>query len=100
MDRKSNSDMVKELIQSKGDSVGMHEPVCVIWKADHENCIGCPSELGCDKMVKMLATMMIPMMYSPKNFEDYQSMIHHIESLNNRILDAKTLEELNLIPLQ
>jgi hypothetical protein len=81
-----------------GDSVEMGEPTCVLWKADHKNCVGCPSELGCGKMVKFELLALIPMMYHPRDFADFQKMQTRIDELANSVLAAKSVEELHAIP--
>ena len=90
---------IRKLIEdTAGDSVGMDEPVCVLWKADHKNCAGCPSELGCGKMVRLHQVLLIPMMYQPKDFADFQKMQTRIDELTDKILKAKSVEELEVIP--
>lgn len=48
------SELIKAAVVVHGDDIGIKEPVCLIWKADHANCEGCPSQLGCSKYVSLM----------------------------------------------
>ncbi len=100
MENKKKRDFTKELVELNGDSVGMREPVCVIHKQDHPNCEGCPSELGCGKLVRVKMVNLIPTPYHPLTYKDFKEMDNRIQSLIDQILKAKTKEELNKIPLR
>jgi len=93
-------DLVKEIVEANGDSIGMNQPVCVIHKADHENCSGCPSELGCSKLVRLKGLYLTPFLYTPSSFQDFQDMQNRIEDLADKILKSKTPEELKTLPLR
>jgi len=93
-----SSDDFEELVRSLGDEVWIHTARCQIWKAKHPNCCGCPSELGCGKVVHLLGVVCHSMTYQPTSFEDYQKMENRITELQQRILKAKTPEELRAIP--
>lgn len=94
-----NLDLLWELVELSGSSIGMNGPVCLIWKADHKNCAGCPSEVGCGKLARLgLLILTTAARYSPRSFEDFQSMQSRINYLKEKILEAKTLEELKAIP--
>ena len=91
-------DYVKELVEANGDSVGMNQPVCLIWRTDHEDCTGCPSALGCSKMAKIRLVTTIPMFYQPNSFKDFQKMSDRIDKLMEMVLNAKTPDEVKKVP--
>lgn len=91
-------DMLKEIVILNGDEIGMGEPPCVLWKADHDNCVGCPYELGCGKQVHLGLAMMSRLAHTPTSFDDFQKMENRIQELQDRVLKAKTLKELKAIP--
>lgn len=96
-DNKISEGMAK-LVRERGDKVSIHTEECVIWGLEHPNCVGCSSELGCGKVVKMLLVMMLPMIYESKNFEDFQKMQQRIEKLQEKILHARSIKELKGVP--
>ena len=87
----------QELVEQQGDEVGLDSPTCVIWKADHDNCKGCPAELGCAKAVAMMGISLTPLMYTPKDYDDYNRMHRDIGDKLDRVLKAKTSEEIHSI---
>ena len=91
-------DSMQELVSARGDKVSIHTQECILWKLEHSNCFGCPSELGCGKVVHLMLLMMLPMMYKPSNFEDFQKMQQRITELQDRVLQAQTADELKEIP--
>ncbi len=91
------SENIQKLVEQHGDRVAIDTKECVLWKMEHSDCVGCPSELGCSKTVKMMLTMMMPMMYEPKSFDDFERMHRRIAELNHRILNAKTREEVDAV---
>lgn len=95
----TEKDVIKDLVELSGTPVGMNEPMCIIWKFDHENCKGCPSELGCCKCVKLKYVLFMPLLYHPQNFEDFQKMHTRMQELHQMILDAKSVEEVEEIPM-
>jgi hypothetical protein len=86
-------EMVKAVVVQNGDDVGQGEPICFIHKADHENCKGCASELGCAKYAALLLNHVDTMMYEPKDYADYKVMNNNITNNMARILKAKTPED-------
>ncbi|KKK84101.1 hypothetical protein LCGC14_2786730 [marine sediment metagenome] len=48
----------KELIESKGNTVGMNSPDCNQWKASHGHCFGCQYEMGCSQFVGLVLASM------------------------------------------
>jgi len=87
----------QELIRENGDKVDIHTAVCVEWLLEHNNCSGCPSELGCSKAVCMVGLSMIPMFYKPKDYDDYLKMQKDVEKRMYKILKAKTKKEVQSI---
>lgn len=87
-----------DLVRSQGDEVAISEPPCVLWKAEHENCKGCSYELGCSKVVHLMLVMMTPMMYKPRDYDDFAKMEERIQELVDKTLKAKSPEELHALP--
>ena len=87
---------VRKFVVDNGDDVGMGEPVCLIHKADHNNCEGCPSELGCSKYSALLLNHLDTIMYKPNSFDDYKAMNERVASTMARILKSKTPDEVIL----
>ena len=92
------SEVIEKLVRASGDKVSIDTEECVLWKLEHSNCFGCSSELGCDKVVKLMLLMMLPMTYKPNSFEDFQKMQQRIDELHEQILHSQTKEELDKIP--
>ena len=95
---KRPSDDWAELVRHHGDKVSISTQECVTWKLEHPNCFGCPSELGCAKTVKLMLAMMLPLVYEPKDFEDFQKVQQRVMELQEKILYAKDKEELDRVP--
>ena len=91
------SEQFQELVRGHGDEVDIHTGVCVTWKLEHENCAGCPSQLGCAKAVAMLGVAMAPMMYEPKDYDDYEKMHQSIQEKLDRLLTAKSIQEVHAV---
>ena len=91
------SDSYQELVRSKGDEVLIHTQTCVEWKMEHKNCKGCRSSLGCCKSISLMLIAMTPMMYKPNSFEDYERMNQSVEDKMDRILEAKTDDEVKAV---
>lgn len=91
---------MRKLVRSQGDEVAIHEPPCVLWKADHESCKGCQYELGCGKAVRLMGIMLLPMMYTPTSFADHQAMSNRIQELMDMTLKATTPDELKAVPME
>jgi len=92
------SDMVKELVKLKtGEESQYDEPTCLLWKADHETCEGCPSSLPCARVVAIMLTVLNASLYEPKNFEDSLKTQDVVHKITDRILAAKTVDEIHSI---
>ncbi len=87
----------QDVVRSNGDDVLIHTQTCVEWGLEHENCKGCPSSLGCNKAVALMMASLTPMLYTPKSFEDFESMQRSMRDRLDNILNARTAEELQLI---
>ena len=92
------TDEMTKLVISKGDAVAIHEPPCVLWKVDHDNCEGCQYELGCSKVVRLLLVITTPLIYTPKDYDDFVKMEERIQELMDKVLKAKTPAELKALP--
>lgn len=92
------SDMVKEIIRIKtGDEPQMHEPTCLLWKSDHKNCEGCPSNLQCAQMVAIMLSSLRGSMYEPKSYDDFVRTMDGVHETTEKILEAKTVDEVHSI---
>jgi len=91
-------DEIKEIVEKSGSQVGMGEPVCLVWKAGHGNCFGCPSELDCGKVTRIGILILATGGYTPTSFSDYQEMHRRTNSLMEQIMTAQTPEELKAVP--
>ena len=87
-------------IVSRGDKVAINTPECINWKEHNNNsCCGCPSELGCEKIIKVIRLLLLPL--EPRRFYDYKDWRREtkryqedIDELIQHILNAKNIEEL------
>ena len=91
---------MQNLVERGGDAIGLHTGDCILWKFSHPNCIGCKYELSCDKLVRIMRIIMIPLVYEPKGYKDFTKMNNRIQELLQKTLKAKSLEELHKIPTQ
>ncbi len=87
-----------EVIEKTGAIYAKDTPECIIFLNEHPNCLGCPTKLACDKLLRMMLVTMMPMMYTPKDFDDFQKVHNRVNELTNLILGAKTVDELENIP--
>jgi hypothetical protein len=92
------SEMMQEIVEQQGDKVAIHTADCVTWKAEHPNCFGCPSELGCGKTVRLMLITATTLMYQPRDYDDFAKMQSRLDDLMQRTLQAKTVAELKSIP--
>jgi len=95
----NEKETLKKLIEERGDTVAMHTEECILWTMEHPNCSGCPSELGCAKLAKLMRTMAMSSVYEPKSFHDFENMNRRTAELNELILNAETKEELKAVDL-
>ena len=75
---------IKEFIEMRGDKIGMKTPECRAYKKTHENCGGCPYELGCSKRVHIMLTT-----FNPTTQDE----------LIDSIISAETVAEVKAIPI-
>lgn len=93
-----NAEMVKELVKLRtGQEPQINEPTCVIWQAEHKDCIGCSSNLSCGMMSSVMMVVLKSMLYEPKDFDDFLKTQDYVSKMTNKILNAKTVEELKAI---
>lgn len=92
------SESTQDLVRTGGDKVEIHTATCVFWLAEHKNCKGCPSELGCAKSVRLMAVMMLPLLFNAGNYDDFQKMQNRISELSDKILKSISVKELLDIP--
>ena len=51
-------DDIAQLVELQGDMVKSGKQECKDWHLTHENCFGCPYELGCSKTVSIGLTIL------------------------------------------
>jgi hypothetical protein len=82
--------MCKEVVELTGNKVMVNTEECTQWKKEHnaENCLNCKYTLGCGKFVKMQLAIIC-----------YNSHNHAlVDGIIERIIEAKTMSELQAIP--
>ena len=85
------------LVEAQGNKVGLHTKDCILWKASHPNCKGCPSEVGCSKAVALMGISLQPIIYPPKDYDDFAKMQSAIQEKMDKVLNANTIEEIHAI---
>jgi hypothetical protein len=88
-----------DLIRNTGLEVGIDTIKCDVWKQHNPNCKGCDCELGCGKVVRLEALAFTSVVYTPTSFLDFQQMHQRILELQELIIEAKTADELKVIPI-
>ena len=91
------SDQFQRLVEEHGNQVLLHTATCVTWKAEHEKCDGCPSSLGCCKTVSLMIVSMLPLMYTPTSFDDFEAMNRSVHQKFDAILNATTDKEVKKV---
>jgi len=86
--------IINERLADLGTPFMMHTADCEMWKLEHENCTGCPNELGCVKNVAIKYQSLIPSFYEPKNYDDFLLMQKRMFEKTSKIFDAKTIDEI------
>lgn len=87
------------MLRERGDRVDRDTDECVSWKTKHSNCCGCPSELGCIKVARLLALANIHVIYKTEQHLPDIEATRQITTMEDHILNTKTVEELRAIPL-
>jgi DNA-binding transcriptional MerR regulator len=88
---------IKELVESHGNQVWIDTDECKRWIEKNQNCKDCASEIGCLKFVMINHCLLVRVQYTPKSFEDFLSMEKWIRETVDKILKAKTVDELSKI---
>lgn len=88
---------IKELVETHGNQVSIDTDECKRWIEKNQNCKDCASEIGCLKFVMINHCLLVRAQYTPKSFEDFLSMEKWIRETIDKILKAKTIDELNKI---
>jgi hypothetical protein len=68
------------------------------WKLEHTACVNCTSELGCAKVQKLLSLYNTLNNYKTKNFKEYVEMVNFSDAKTEKILDCRSVNEINQIP--
>jgi hypothetical protein len=91
-------DLYIQLVESNGDKYVHGSVDCTIFLTEHKNCKGCPAEIGCAKVARLMINALSQSMYKPNTYDDFVKMQTRTDELSKMILCAKTLEELKSIP--
>lgn len=88
---------VKKLVEQHGNKVAIDTEGCALWKKEHlGGCTDCSSELGCHKAIKLACTISLSILYT-RDCVDSEKMKMRISEFKDRILKAKTMEELSKV---
>jgi len=86
-----------ELIKSHGTEIWAGNQKCKEWKKKHGSSKGCPSELGCHKLLLIIHTVEMANMWNPTSFQDFLERDMWIKTTIKQILEAKNLKTLDKI---
>ena len=92
-------DEIKKTVMAGGDEVAQGTTEYDIYRLDHSNCDGCKYNLGCAKTVRVALLILLPISYKPKDFNDFAVMMDKMTKLNRRVMEAKSMEELDTIEI-
>jgi hypothetical protein len=97
----ASDEKLKKLIKyhSDGKEILLGTKECSSWKENYPSCDGCSSHLVCDKFIKLKTIILAFRGYNPKSFEEFQKMTQRFGELLQKVLRAKTIEEVNAIPI-
>jgi len=93
-----NSMLRKTITLASGDVVLEGTPECLIYTQEHDNCYGCRSQLGCEKLIQMIKLTILSTMYKPKDFDDMVKTQKRMTELSQDVLKATSLDELKKLP--
>lgn len=82
------------LVESRGDQVRIHSAECVTFLLGHPTCKDCPTELGCAKASLLLAVTSRLAGRPMETFMDLVEIAILLGQSRDRILNARTVEEL------
>lgn len=71
---------MKNIVVEHGDGVAQGSAHCKKWRKGHKNCFGCPSELGCNKVIGLALAGL--------------SGRSNVGEIYDKVLNAKTADEL------
>jgi hypothetical protein len=92
-DRENPMDVIKADLEKTNSPAGIGEPHCLIHRANHSDCRGCQTELGCCKLSGIGLLLLQAQIYQPKSFIDSMEMTNTLAELSGKILDATSVEE-------
>ena len=81
------SDNLKELVRSKGFSIGMDTIICDNHHKFVKNCTGCECEEGCSRFTHLMMVMVKGVSYKPINFEDSLALDKWTQKQMSMVLD-------------
>lgn len=87
-------DEIKKTVEMNGDVVMMKEHICLLYKSEHNNCAGCPCELGCIKMCSIgIIEMSSIVLVEQGKAVDYELL----EIAIQLVLDSKSVADIHKI---
>ena len=86
-------DIVEDNDEGHGSMVERDEPTCILHRADHKDCVGCASHLGCAKTTALIILMLVSNQYEPKNFEDMLDKNKKLWEMKERVLTATSAKQ-------
>jgi len=89
----------EKIVKEHGDQPLIGKPESEKWLTEHGSCKGCPSEVACGKVKLISIILHTPQIYEPNSFQDFLEMQKWMKETINKILGAKTLKELENIPV-
>jgi len=83
-----------DLIEEAGTTIGLHSGQCVIHQLEKGGeCVGCDYELGCRKMIKILAIAFTT--YKITDYEESMKAFVAVNECVQKILTAQSIADLN-----
>lgn len=85
-------------LEEHGDKVMRNEPSCVLYLAEHKNCVGCPTEIGCCKVAmigkqSMLTQLWVVTQGTSLTPQKLSSWMEQQSTLVWKIIEAKSVDE-------
>lgn len=78
---------LKNLVISRGFSIGMETAICDNHHKFVENCSGCDCEEGCSRYVHLMMAITKGMIYKPTSFEDSLKLDAWVQKQMSMALD-------------
>jgi len=92
--------ILERLVRQNGDSLKMYTIECELWLLQHGLCRGCPSELGCAKLMvlhRIYYCAQQQVLAKMRNPQEFIKFIEEIEEFQSMVLAAKTVSGMDRI---